>query len=158
MRGVLAFFGNLSPWELILVLVIAILVFGRRLPQVAAQGAHQLVKFRRTLSSMWRETGLSEEWNNLQREVDGVRRFDPLRGEPPRKRETWEQPTLPPASNPGSDPAREPAAAPWTAYQQGPVAEEARSVGASDAPAASEHSSDARESNGDAADEPGTRP
>lgn len=85
MSGVLAFFGNISYSEVLFILVIAIMVFGRRLPEVAARGVHQLVKLRRSLAGMWRETGMAEEWRSLQRGVDSARRFDPFTA----GNETW---------------------------------------------------------------------
>lgn len=116
MARVLALFGNLSYGELLFILVVAIMVFGRRLPEVAARGAHQVVKLRRSLGTMWRETGLAEEWRQLQRGVDSARRFDPLQGGPETWRRRLDQQGLPEAQNApeGSDwEARHAPEVPW---------------------------------------------
>lgn len=116
MARVLALFGNLSYGELLFILVVAIMVFGRRLPEVAARGAHQVVKLRRSLGTMWRETGLAEEWRQLQHGVDSVRRFDPLQGGPETWRRRLDQQGLPDgqgAPQVGDQAARNAPEVPW---------------------------------------------
>lgn len=128
----LAFFGNLSGFELLLVVAIAILVFGRRLPEVAAHGAQRLIRLRRSMEAMWRDTGLSQEWRSLQREVDQVRRFDPLAPPPPPRR-GGPPPVLPDqrAAQEAADlAARQAPEVPWSRPEVGPPAEEARREGA----------------------------
>lgn len=67
----LAFF-NLAPSEIVIGLVIAILVFGRRLPEVAGQAAGQFQKLRRALADLKRETGIDEELRAARRSIEDV--------------------------------------------------------------------------------------
>lgn len=55
-------------------LVGAVLLFGKRLPEVAMRGAAQFVKLRRSVARMWRETGLDSELRRVQRELDQAKR------------------------------------------------------------------------------------
>jgi|FLOH01.1.fsa_nt_gi Sec-independent protein translocase protein TatA len=66
----LAFFSNLSPGEVIVVLIAAVLIFGRRLPEVAAKGAVQLQKLRRGVTDFKRESGFDEEIRRARRLID----------------------------------------------------------------------------------------
>lgn len=50
--------------------VIAVLVFGARLPQVAGEAAAMVQKLRRALSDLRRDSGIDEELRNARREVD----------------------------------------------------------------------------------------
>lgn len=68
----IALIGNLDTSELMIVALVAILIFGKRLPQVAAQAGSQLVKLRRSLDQAWRETGMEKEIRNVQRDLDNV--------------------------------------------------------------------------------------
>ena len=54
-------FLNLAPSELAVVAVVAILVWGRRLPQVVGQAAGVVQKVRRSLEDLRRETGIDTE-------------------------------------------------------------------------------------------------
>ncbi|MFT4710082.1 MAG: Sec-independent protein translocase protein TatA [Planctomycetota bacterium] len=66
----LAIISNLSPGEVIVVLIASILIFGRRLPEVAAKGAVQLQKLRRGVNDFKRESGFDEEIRKAKRLVD----------------------------------------------------------------------------------------
>lgn len=66
----LAIFGDLGFQELLLVALASVIIFGRRLPQVAARGYAQFQRVRRTLTQMWRETGIEEELRRVQRELE----------------------------------------------------------------------------------------
>lgn len=57
----LAIISNFSPGEFMLVLVVAILIFGRRLPEVAAKAAVQIQRARRGVADFRRETGFDDE-------------------------------------------------------------------------------------------------
>lgn len=61
---------NLDLSEIAIILIGAILVFGRNLPQVAMRGAAQFVKLRRQLMQVWREAGFEEELRKAQRELE----------------------------------------------------------------------------------------
>jgi len=65
----LALFGNLSPLELLLIALAAIMIFGRNLPQIAVKAAVQFSKARRNLNKVWRETGVQDEFRRMQREM-----------------------------------------------------------------------------------------
>jgi Sec-independent protein translocase protein TatA len=67
---VIAIIGNLAIPELLIIAVGAVIVFGRRLPEVSMRGAAQLLKLRRTVTDMWREAGLEEELRRVRREID----------------------------------------------------------------------------------------
>jgi len=73
----LGFINNLAFPELIIIGIIAILIFGRRLPQVVGQGAAYIGRARRTLESLWRETGIEKEVRNVQREIERIERSVP---------------------------------------------------------------------------------
>jgi len=66
----LAIISNLSPGEILVVLIASVLIFGRRLPEVAAKGAVQLQKLRRGVSDFKRESGFDEEIRKAKRMVD----------------------------------------------------------------------------------------
>ena len=55
------FFQGIGPWELVIVLVIALLIFGKRLPQVARNMGQGIVEFKR---------GLRGVENDIEREVN----------------------------------------------------------------------------------------
>ena len=65
----LALFGNLSPMELLLIGLMAVMIFGRNLPQIAVKAAVQFSKARRNLNKVWRETGVQDEFRRMQREM-----------------------------------------------------------------------------------------
>jgi len=66
----IALIGNFDVMELLLIGSVALLVFGKRLPEVAVRGAAQLVRLRRSVTRMWREAGLEEELRRVRREID----------------------------------------------------------------------------------------
>lgn len=67
------FFG-LSFAELVVIFVVAILVFGQRLPQVAGETAATLQRVRRSLSDLRRETGIDQEILKAKREFEDAQR------------------------------------------------------------------------------------
>ncbi len=82
MPAVLGLIGNLSLPELLVVAAGAVLIFGRRLPEVAMRGAAQFMRLRRNLTQAWRDAGIEDElrrvrWD-LDREAREVARFDQL--------------------------------------------------------------------------------
>lgn len=66
----LALIDNLGGVELLIVCIAGLLVFGRRLPEVAGQAGRQLVKVRRSLDAAWRETGMEKELRDVRRDLD----------------------------------------------------------------------------------------
>jgi Sec-independent protein translocase protein TatA len=78
----LLFINNVNPTELLLIAVVAVLVFGRKLPEVASQAAGHLAKAKRAISDLRRDSGLDEE---LRRARSAAQELDPRRVlEPPR--------------------------------------------------------------------------
>jgi len=68
----LALIDNLGGTELLLVFVVALLVFGKRLPQVAGDAAKQLAKMRRSLDEAWRDTGMQQEIQSVRRDLESA--------------------------------------------------------------------------------------
>ena len=66
----IALIGNLDTSELVIVMLAAILIFGKKLPQVAAQAGQQLVKLRRSVDQAWRDTGMEGEIRNVKRDLE----------------------------------------------------------------------------------------
>ncbi|SRR5258708_25450693 len=66
----LAFLDNIGGPELLIVMVAGLLVFGKKLPQVAGDAAKQLVKLRRSLDEAWRDTGMQQEIQNVKRDLE----------------------------------------------------------------------------------------
>lgn len=67
------FFG-LSPIELLVIVVVAIVVFGQRLPQVAGETAATLQRFKRSLTDLRRETGIDQEIYKAKRDFEEAQR------------------------------------------------------------------------------------
>ncbi len=65
-----ALIGNFDLAELGVVLLAAILFFGRRLPEVAMRTAAHVARLRRQLLKMWREAGLEDELRRVRDEVE----------------------------------------------------------------------------------------
>ena len=71
---VLALIQNLNVIEIVVIGVVAVLIFGRRLPEVASQAAHGLAKARRSLQDLRRQTGIDEELRQVRRTVEETER------------------------------------------------------------------------------------
>ena len=66
----LAFITNLSFGEVFAILVVAVLIFGRRLPEVAARGAVHMQRLRRGMQEFRRESGFDEEIRKARRMIE----------------------------------------------------------------------------------------
>lgn len=66
----LAFVFNFGTLEILCVAVVAVLVFGRKLPEVAVQAAQVVQKLRRAMTDLRRETGIDEELRRARRTID----------------------------------------------------------------------------------------
>ena len=76
--------SGLGPTEIVVILVVAILIFGERLPQVAAEAAGWIVKLKRGINDLRRDSGIDREISEVRRQVENavpreVRHFDPAR-------------------------------------------------------------------------------
>lgn len=103
-------FLNLGAQEIVILVVVAIVVWGRRLPEVAGQAAGMVQRMRRSLDDLRRETGIDREIQNARRAVDeavprSVRTLD-VRREAKRLAEEATRPM------PAEEPPKEPAPAP----------------------------------------------
>jgi Sec-independent protein translocase protein TatA len=63
---------NLSFLEILLIAVVAVIAFGPRLPQVAAEAAHFVGKMRRSLAELRRDTGIDREIEEARRSIEGA--------------------------------------------------------------------------------------
>ncbi|WP_419191969.1 Sec-independent protein translocase subunit TatA/TatB [Engelhardtia mirabilis] len=68
----LAFIQNINPTELLLIAVVAVLIFGRRLPEVAGQVAGRVQQARRAFNDLKRETGIDEEMRRARRNFESA--------------------------------------------------------------------------------------
>lgn len=68
----LAFIQSIGPFEMVIVVFAAILVYGRRLPQVAGEAAGWVQRARRSLNELKHETGLDEELKSARQTMDQV--------------------------------------------------------------------------------------
>ena len=50
--SLLAFFGNIGPWQLALLAVLGVLIFGKRLPEVGKSLGKGIVEFKKGLSGI----------------------------------------------------------------------------------------------------------
>ena len=62
----MAILGNFSPMELALVAGLAVIVFGKRLPEVAARAYGQFRRMRASLDDLRRETGIDRELREIE--------------------------------------------------------------------------------------------
>lgn len=65
----LAFLGNFGPLELVLIGIVAVLVFGKNLPQAASKAYLQVRKLRNAVDDLRRDSGIEREIRNIERTV-----------------------------------------------------------------------------------------
>lgn len=70
----LALLQNLNVVELVVIAVVAVIVFGPRLPEVARQSAVNLAKARRALLELRRQSGIDEELREARRSIAEIER------------------------------------------------------------------------------------
>ena len=63
---VVALFDNIGTFEMIIVAVAALLLFGKRLPEVASQAGATLTKFRRGLDGAIQDSGVEQEIRKIK--------------------------------------------------------------------------------------------
>ena len=68
----LGLIGNLDFSEVVIVVVAAILIFGKRLPRIAGQACFYLARARRSIETLWHETGVAREIQSVQRELNST--------------------------------------------------------------------------------------
>lgn len=69
---VIALFDSLGGSELFIVGIAALLVFGKKLPEVASQAGKQIAKLRHGVDKSWKETGLEEEIRDIKQALPDV--------------------------------------------------------------------------------------
>lgn len=98
----LAIVGNLGPAETVLIVVVAVLVFGGRLPEVARDAMRAFYKMRRSLDEIRHDMGgVGRELDDLRRDVTRTVEAPKPRGVRPPKREPEPDPDAP-ALDPGA--------------------------------------------------------
>jgi Sec-independent protein translocase protein TatA len=65
----LAFIGNLGPLEIVVILVLAVLIFGKDLPQAASKAYMQARKLRNAVDDLRRDSGIERELREIERNV-----------------------------------------------------------------------------------------
>src|SRR5262245_7934201 len=94
-------FLNIGPPELILIAVVAVLVFGKDLPQAASKAYLHFRKLRSAVDDLRRDSGIDRELRNIERSVREAeweaRRPDP----PPPTPASVPRASLPGANAPG---------------------------------------------------------
>jgi len=65
----LSFLSNIGPTELLLIAIVAVLIWGKNLPQAASKAYLQARKLRNAVDDLRRDTGIDRELRNLERSV-----------------------------------------------------------------------------------------
>lgn len=121
----LAFLGNLSPLELIVIVALAVLIFGKNLPQAASKAYLQARKLRNAVDDLRRESGIERELREIERNVREAeweaRRME-TKGSLPRASGTT--PGAAPAATAPTHPPAEPSAEPEPPPPPEPTADE----------------------------------
>jgi Sec-independent protein translocase protein TatA len=120
-----AFFGNLNIGEVLLILVVAVVVFGKDLPRVVVDLAGHVHRAKRALSDLRRETGIDQELRQVDytvrraaREAQEAMERRALQESPPgeadatRPGAAGERPVPPPARDVGAKSSAEPGESP----------------------------------------------
>ncbi|MEM9379577.1 MAG: hypothetical protein AAGB93_06455 [Planctomycetota bacterium] len=66
----LAIFGSIHLVEILVIGGAALMIFGPRLPEVALRATAHVMRARRAVSKMWRDTGLEEELRRVRRDIE----------------------------------------------------------------------------------------
>ncbi len=78
----LAFLWNLDLGEMVVIAVVAVLIFGKNLPEVAGRLFGQLRRVRRTVDDIRRETGIDRDVRDIRRSFRDIEQeakvVDPL--------------------------------------------------------------------------------
>jgi sec-independent protein translocase protein TatA len=89
----LAFIQNIGPYQLLIILIVALLLFGRRLPEVGRSLGRGIVEFRKGL-------------HGIEKEIEDASRPDDVRSTPgalPQKNEQQFSAARPPLNDSGED-------------------------------------------------------
>jgi Sec-independent protein translocase protein TatA len=103
----LAFLTNLGLTELLVILVIAVLIFGKDLPQAASKAYMQARKLRNAVDDLRRDSGIERELREIERNVREAeweaRKVHRMPASPPASVESrpYVRPVPPPIPDPG---------------------------------------------------------
>ncbi len=104
----LAFIGNMSVGETLMIAVVAVLVFGGRLPEVAREAMRMFYRARRSLDEIRREANIGGGLRDVEREIrnsiEGPRR--PV-GPPPQTKREDDPPSRKEEEDKDREPTRE---------------------------------------------------
>jgi Sec-independent protein translocase protein TatA len=117
----LAFIGNIGMLELVLIVVIAVLIFGKDLPHAASKAYLQARKLRNAVDDLRRESGIDRELREIERTVREAE-WEARRTDAPSPRPTERRA---PAPEPPALPAT-PAPPPWEASDAAPPSDAAQ--------------------------------
>ena len=78
----MGFIGNLNFTELVVIAAAAVMIFGRNLPRVIAELLTHLMRAKRALREMWRETGIEDEMRKVQHDLRRAQASLPTRIDP----------------------------------------------------------------------------
>lgn len=110
----LAFLTNLGLPELVVIVVIAVLIFGKNLPQAASKAYLQVRKLRNAVDDLRRDSGIEREIRNIERSMREAeweaRKLETLAAAGPKAAPRAGLPAAPAESRPAPAPPAEPAA------------------------------------------------
>lgn len=98
----LALFQNIGPLEILVIVVVAVLIFGKDLPQAASKAYLQLRKLRGAVDDLRRDTGIERELRDIERRVREAE-WEARRVDRPAPR-ALNAPGAPPAQSPPPQP------------------------------------------------------
>ena len=98
MTSLLGFIGNVGPLEITLVLVVALLIFGRRLPEIARSLGRSITEFRRGVHEMGEEIEQAGEQKELEKPAGPAPGPPPQASYPESQAQESEESAPPPTS------------------------------------------------------------
>ena len=78
----MALIGNLNFIEIAIIVIAAVMIFGRNLPRVIAELLTHLSKTKNAMREMWQETGIENEMRKVQSELRRAQAGIPTRIDP----------------------------------------------------------------------------
>lgn len=91
MHGTLAIFGLPGGPEVLVILLVGLLLFGGRLPEVGRSLGRSLVEFRKGLRGLKDEVGIDREIQDIRRDLRDAARADTTKQWPEPDRSAWNE-------------------------------------------------------------------